>query len=171
MLVGSQEFELLDERESVGQKAARYPERVFRLILYGAYSLGGGKRDNARGRETYRAIVQPTRLGRGRDNPAFRQLFTSRFIPGAMPEQIGWFNDLCRKTTTPEMATHLMEARSRVDVQNLLSRVSVPTLVLHARDDETVPFSQARILAAEIPGAKLALLDSRNHILLEDEPA
>jgi len=151
--------------------ATRHPERVSGLILYGAYPLGWAKRDNVRGVETYRAIVQLTRLGWGQDNPVYRQLFTSRFIPGATPEQIGWFNELCRKTTTPETATELMEARSQVDVEDLLARVEVPTLVIHARDDEAVPFSQARILATEIPGAKLVPLDPRNHILLEDEPA
>jgi pimeloyl-ACP methyl ester carboxylesterase/DNA-binding CsgD family transcriptional regulator len=151
--------------------AARYPERVARLILYGAYALGWARRDDPRDRELHEGIVELTRLGWGQNNPTFRQLFTSRFVPGASAEQIEWFNELCRKTTSPETAVKLMRARSQVDVYDLLPQIRVPTLIVHARDDEAIPFSQARILAGEIPGARLVSLDSRNHILLEQEPA
>ena len=112
-----------------------------------------------------------TRLGWGQDNPVYRQLFTSRFVPDATDEQIKWFNELCRRTTTPEIAARIMDARMYVNVLDLLPRVSVPTLVLHARDDEAVPLSQGRLIASIIPGAKFVELDSRNHILLEHEPA
>jgi DNA-binding NarL/FixJ family response regulator len=151
--------------------AARHPDRIARLILYGAYAFGWGKRDDPRERELHEGIVELARLGWGQDNPVFRQLFTSRFVPGATPEQIGWFNELCSKTTSPDTAVKLMRARAQVDVYELLTQVQVPTLVLHARDDEAIPFSQARILASEIPGARLVSLDSKNHILLEQEPA
>jgi len=151
--------------------AARYPERVARLILYGAYALGWAKRDDPRDRELYEGVVQLTRAGWGQENPIFRQVFTGRFVPGATPEQIGWYNELCRKTTSPETAVKLMRARSQVDVYDVLPQVQAPTLILHARDDEAVPFSQARILAGEIPGARLVELESKNHILLEQEPA
>ena len=151
--------------------AARYPERVARLILYGAYALGWARRDDPHDRELHEGIVELTRLGWGQDNPTFRQLFTSRFVPGATSEQIGWFNELCRKTTSPETAVKLMRARSQVDVYDVLPQIQVPTLIVHARDDEAIPFSQARILAGEIPGARLVSLDSKNHILLEQEPA
>lgn len=151
--------------------AADYPERVSRLILYGAYARGWARRSDPEARERYEAIVKLTQLGWGQSNPVFRQLFTSRFVPEATHEQIEWFNELCRKTTTPEMATKLMRSRGQVDVQALLARVAVPTLVLHARHDEAVPFAEARVLAAEIPGARLIPLESKNHILLESEPA
>lgn len=80
-------------------------------------------------------------------------------------------HELCRRTTTPEIAARIMDARMYVDVVDLLPRVSVPTLVLHARDEEAVPLSQGRLVASSIPGAKCVELDSRNHILLEHEPA
>src|SRR5262249_7550298 len=82
-----------------------------------------------------------------------------------------WFNELCRRTTTPEVATRLLKARGDVNVRDLLSQVRVPTLVLHARHDEIVPFEAGKQLAAEIPNAEFVSLDSRNHILLADEPA
>jgi DNA-binding NarL/FixJ family response regulator len=53
----------------------------------------------------------------------------------------------------------------------LLGQIQVPTLVVHSRDDEVCPVSEAQRLAAGIPGAQFVELDSRNHILLEDEPA
>src|SRR5262249_41406905 len=105
------------------------------------------------------------------ENPVFRQVFTSRFIPGASEAQIGWFNELCRRTSTGEMAARLLEARSTIDVSHLLGEVKTPTLVIHSRADEVCPISHARYAAAEIPGAQFVELDSRNHILLEQEPA
>jgi DNA-binding NarL/FixJ family response regulator len=64
-----------------------------------------------------------------------------------------------------------MEARASVNVVDLLDQVRVPTLVLHARNDEVVPVSEGRLLAGRIAGAEFVELDSRNHILLEGEPA
>jgi DNA-binding CsgD family transcriptional regulator len=116
-------------------------------------------------------LIDLTRLGWGKDNPAFRQVFTSRFIPGATDEQVGWFNDLCRKTTSPEIAARLLESRAAIDVMDLLEGVPVPTLILHSRDDDVIPIAEGHILAAGIPGAQFVELDSKNHILLESEPA
>jgi DNA-binding CsgD family transcriptional regulator len=98
-------------------------------------------------------------------------VFTSRFIPDGTPEQIRWFNDLCLKTTSGEVAARLLEARAHVDIESLLGQVCVPTLVLHARQDAVVPIAEGRLLASSIPGAEFVELDSRNHILLAEEPA
>jgi pimeloyl-ACP methyl ester carboxylesterase/DNA-binding CsgD family transcriptional regulator len=151
--------------------AVEHPERVSRLILYGGYARGWGARPDSEGYRRYRALVELAQLGWGRDNPVFRQLFTAQFAPGAGAEQIQWFNELCQRTTTPEIATRLLAARGDVNVRALLSQVRTPTLVLHARHDEMVPFDAGRVLAAEIPNAEFVQLDSRNHILLSDEPA
>jgi pimeloyl-ACP methyl ester carboxylesterase/DNA-binding CsgD family transcriptional regulator len=151
--------------------ATRYPERVSHLILYGAYSRGWAERDSSDDAQRYRAISELTKLGWGQNNPVYRQLFTARFIPGATQEQFDWFNELCRKTTTPEVATRLMQERGRVNVSELLPQVKVPTLVLHSIDDEAVPFSEGKRLATRIANAQFVQLQSRNHILLEDEPA
>lgn len=150
--------------------AVRHPERVSRLILYGGYAAGWARREDREGLYGYHAIADLIRLGWSKDNPVFRQVFTARFIPEGTVEQIEWFNELCRRTTTPEMAAQLMQARGEVDVTELLPNVMAPTLVVHARHDEVVPFSQGQLLASEIPGAEFVQIDSRNHILLEDEP-
>jgi DNA-binding CsgD family transcriptional regulator len=151
--------------------AARHPERVAKLVLYGGYALGWAKRGDSAGAGRYRALVELAGHGWGSDNPVFRQLFTSRFLPEATAEQIAWFNDLCLKTVPPRNAGRLLEARSQVDVARWLGEVRVPTLVLHARLDDVVPIASGRHLATEIPDAEFVELDSRNHILLEDEPA
>lgn len=151
--------------------AVRYPERVSHLILCGAYARGWGERDNSSEAEKFRAITKLTRLGWGQDNPVYRQLFTSRFVPEGTPEQLDWFNDLCRKTTKPDVAARLLEERTRPNVVDLLPDVSVPTLVMHATYDEVVPLSEGRLLAGKIPNARFVQLDSRNHVLLEHEPA
>ena len=62
-------------------------------------------------------------------------------------------------------------ATGDTDVSALLAQVPVPALVLHSRDDARVPFDQGRRLAAGIPGARFVPLASRNHLILEDEPA
>jgi pimeloyl-ACP methyl ester carboxylesterase len=111
------------------------------------------------------------REGWGKDNPAFRQLFTETFIPGASREQMAWFNDLQKESASPLNASRLHYAFGGVDVSAILREVSVPTLVLHARNDAAVPFEEGRALAAGIPGARFVDLNSANHILLGDEPA
>ncbi len=151
--------------------AVAHPERVSHLILYGCYVQGRAKQNDRALEEATRARIALTRSGWGQNNPVYRQLFTSRFVPGASDEQIRWFNELCRVTATPEMAARIMEFRMTIDETELLSRVSVPTLVLHARGDEAVSPAQSRLIASRIPGATLVELDSRNHILLESEPA
>lgn len=151
--------------------AVRYPERISHLILYGGYARGAFRRDDGDRAVMYSAMIDLVRLGWGSENPTFRQVFTSRFIPKGTDEQLDWFNDLCRKTTNAEIAARLLEARAYVDATDLLEKVQTPTLVIHSRDDDVVPISEGRILATGIPGAQFVELDSANHVLLEHEPA
>src|SRR5215813_8715619 len=151
--------------------AVKHPEMVSKLVLYGGYARGPFRRGDADRASFYQAMIDLVRLEWGSDNSTFRQVFTSRFIPEGTDEQIGWFNDLCRKTLTSEIAAGLVESRTTLDVTALLGKVRAPTLVLHARDDVIAPITEGHILAAGIPGAQFIELDSKNHILLEHEPA
>jgi pimeloyl-ACP methyl ester carboxylesterase/DNA-binding CsgD family transcriptional regulator len=151
--------------------AARHPERVSHLVLYGAFARGWARRDDEVTERLYRAIIDLVRFGWGKDNPAFRQVFTSRFLPGGSDEQIGWFNDLCGKTSSPRMAAALLESRGVVNVVSYLEKIRTPTLVIHARDDQVVPLAEGRLIASGIAGAQFVEVDSKNHILLESEPA
>jgi class 3 adenylate cyclase/pimeloyl-ACP methyl ester carboxylesterase len=150
----------------------RHPERVSHLVLYGGYALGWNKRvRTAAQKEEDAAMLTLMRLGWGKENPAFRQLFTSQFIPGGTKEQADWFNELQRITASGDVAARIYEASGEADVAALLPRVSVPTLVLHARDEARVPFEAGRRMAAGIPGARFVALTGRNHLFLETEPA
>jgi len=152
--------------------AVRHPERVSHLILYGGFAMGWRKRASTEAqREEETAMLTLMRLGWGKENPAFRQLFTSQFVPGGTKEQADWFNELQRLTVSAEMAARIHEANGEVDVTALLPQVRVPTLVMHARDEARVPFEAGRRLAAAIPGARFVALTGRNHLFLESEPA
>jgi pimeloyl-ACP methyl ester carboxylesterase/DNA-binding winged helix-turn-helix (wHTH) protein len=151
--------------------AVRHPERVSHLVLCGAYTKGWRHRGDVQDIEARTALLNLTRLGWGRNNPVFRQLFTTRFIPDAGDAEMKWFNDLQRVSTSPETAARLVDAFSRVDARPLLASVTVPTIVFHAEHDRVVPFDEGRLLAAGIAGAKFVPLPSRNHLLLEGEPA
>ncbi|MET0652176.1 MAG: alpha/beta hydrolase, partial [Hyphomicrobiaceae bacterium] len=151
--------------------AVRHPERVSHLILYGGYARGRRRRGQPGAIEQTDALLTLIRQGWGQENPAFRQIFTSMFIPEATAEQATWFNDLQRMTTSPENAARIREALDDLDVSELLREVRVPTLVLHCREDAVQPFEEGRRLAAGIPGSRFVALDSRNHMILEHEPA
>jgi pimeloyl-ACP methyl ester carboxylesterase/DNA-binding CsgD family transcriptional regulator len=149
--------------------SVRHPEKVSKLVLYGAYARGSLYR--GRTPAEHAALVTLTREGWGRDNPAYRQLFTSQFMPGATAEQMGWFNELQRVSTTGENPARVQEIGSNINVLDRLQHVSTPTLVVHARGDARVPFNEGRQLASLIPQAYLVELDSPNHLTLADEPA
>ena len=110
------------------------------------------------------------KLGWGHDNPAFRQMWTTLYIPDATQEQWQWFNDLHRVSTSPDNAIRLLDELGKIDVVDLLPQVKVPTLVLHRRDDVVVPFENGRLLAAKITGARFVPLEGRNHLVLDHEP-
>src|SRR5262245_56946638 len=150
--------------------AVRHPDRVTMLVLYGCYAEGWGQRGEE-ARRHGQALNELIRQGWGQENPAFRQLFASLFIPDANAEQVRWFSDLMRTTTRPEIAARILDSFGQINVRDLLSKVRVPTMVVHSRADARIPFEQGRLLAAEIPDARFVPLDSRNHILTECEPA
>jgi pimeloyl-ACP methyl ester carboxylesterase/DNA-binding winged helix-turn-helix (wHTH) protein len=151
--------------------ALRHPERVTRLVLYGGFARGRRKRGDSEVIEQSEALATLMRLGWGQENPAFRQVFTSMFIPGGTAEQMQWFNDLQRITASPENAVRLLRSLEDVDIEHLLPGLRVPTLVLHCRDDARVPFEEGRRMAAGIRGARFVALEGCNHLILEREPA
>lgn len=152
--------------------AVAHPERVSHLILHGGYARGRLKRDlrlNPQLRDEAELMNKLAELGWGQENPAFRQFFTTQFIPGGTAEQHRWFNELERVSTSPVNAARFMRVFNEIDVVALLPLVSCPTLVLHAVRDARVPFDEGRLIASEIRGARFVPLESGNHLLLETE--
>ena len=152
--------------------ALRHPERVSHLVLYGGFAVGRFKRPNNTDadRERFAAMAALMKLGWGGDDPTFRQIFTSQMMPTATREQADAFNELQRKSASPECAVRYYETVGNFDIRSLLPRVATPTLVIHVRDDVMVPFELGREIAAGIPGARFIPLPGQNHILLEDDP-
>jgi pimeloyl-ACP methyl ester carboxylesterase/DNA-binding CsgD family transcriptional regulator len=152
--------------------AARHPERVSALVLCGAYARGHAHRGrSAQQQEEAEILLEMIRVGWGTQDPKFRRVFASMFIPEGSSEQIEAFDDLQRVSASPDMAYRLRRLFDGIDVSALCAQVTVPTLVMHARDDGAVPFEEGRVLASLIPGARFVPLEGRNHVLLPGEPA
>ena len=150
--------------------AARHPERVDRLVVYGGYAQGRAHRgeDERKRQEAYVAAI---RAGWSDPNPAFRRIFTMQFLPEGTPGQMAWYDELQRRSTSAENAVRLFRARGMLDVTELAPQVTAPTLVAHGRGDRVAPFAEGRKLATLIPAARLVPLESVNHILLPHERA
>jgi DNA-binding winged helix-turn-helix (wHTH) protein/pimeloyl-ACP methyl ester carboxylesterase len=151
--------------------AAKHPERVSHLVLYGAFAAGLNHVGTPHEKEERHALTSLVRHGWGLKNPAFCKMFTCRFFPEATPEHEEWFDELQRVSTSPENAAKLMERDDEIDVRPLMRRVCVPTVVMHCDRDQAVPPICGQQLAAEIPGARYVSLPSANHLILEAEPA
>lgn len=152
--------------------AIRHPEKVSQLILYGSYARGRLRRDPTPEQiEEIDVFNQLIRLGWGKDHSAFRQVFSTLFLPEGTVEQIQAFNELQRITSTPENAVRIVQEFNNIDVRALAAQINIPTLIMHARGDLRIPIEEGQLLASLIPGARFVALESNNHILLESEPA
>jgi pimeloyl-ACP methyl ester carboxylesterase len=151
--------------------AVRRPERVSRIVLWGAYARGRDRRDpTPREREESQTLIRLVKLGWGREQPAFASVFAALFIPDLDTEKRRSFIELQRVSASPETAAAIVALFDAIDVEELAQRVRAPTLVLHGREDARVPFDEGRRLAASIPGARLVSLDTASHILQAGDP-
>jgi pimeloyl-ACP methyl ester carboxylesterase/DNA-binding CsgD family transcriptional regulator len=150
--------------------AARNPERVSRLVLYGTWSRGRDLRGDAE-TERSRVLGELIRVGWGGAVPAFRQVFSSIYIPSAGEQPKRWYDELQQASSSGETAARLWRSRNSIDVRDTARGVTQPALVLHARHDGAVPYEEGRLLASLLPGTRFVTLESDNHILQEDEPA
>ncbi|WP_226345540.1 alpha/beta fold hydrolase [Agilicoccus flavus] len=148
---------------------ARPPERVAARVRE---HLRRGHRARHRRRPRARGGVRgDDPRGLGPHGPLFRRVFTAMLIPDATEEQMRWVDDLHRRAVSARTAVESRRQRGIADASDVLAAITAPTLVLHSRHERMNDVEYSRILARGIPGARLVLLDSRNHILLEDEPA
>jgi class 3 adenylate cyclase/pimeloyl-ACP methyl ester carboxylesterase len=152
--------------------AARHPDRVSHLILYGSFAVGPNKLPNltAADHERFAAMKTLTKLGWGSDDPTFRQIFTSLLMPTATREQADCFNELQRLSGSSEGAVRYLETAAEIDVREFLPKIKAPTLVMHVRDDRRIPIQMGREVAARIPNARFVTLPGSNHIMLERDP-
>jgi len=171
---GLEEFDLLAISQGAAVAIAyaiRHPEKVRKLILCGGYAMGWAVRRDPDEMARREAMITLSETGWGADNPAYRQLFTNLYIPGASSDQQQWFNEVQRVSASPENAVKLQRIFASIDVRDLLPQVTTPTIVFHARGDMAIPFAAGEFLAANIPNATFIPLESDNHILLENDRA
>lgn len=152
--------------------AVEHPERISHLILYGAYGRGdlaeGATDEDVSSAE---ALLRMTESGWDQDNPGFRRMFATKFIPEASLEELRSFEHVMQLSASAENAVRTLRAMRQFDVLEEAAHLEVPTLVLHCRQDQAVSFEGGRRLAGRIPGARFVPLESKNHILRSDEPA
>jgi pimeloyl-ACP methyl ester carboxylesterase/DNA-binding CsgD family transcriptional regulator len=152
--------------------AARHPERVSQLLLYGTYARGNFMRpERPREAAAAQVFVDMARLGWGIDDQEFMQVWASLFQPGGGLEHVRTWTELQRRAVSAENAAAFFEAAFRTDVQEDARRVACPTLVVHATKDKAVHIEEGRRVASLIPDARFVELDSANHMLLPEEPA
>jgi len=150
----------------------RHPTQVSQLVLCNCPARGKLARAmTAQDFEEAELQLKVIELGWPNDNPAYGQFFTALHMADASPDLLRSYNDILRLTASRTTAIEVIRACLRTDVRELAPKIDCPTLVLHARGNSVIPFDEGRTLAALIPGARFAPLESRNHILVETERA
>lgn len=147
------------------------PDKVSHLILFGAYVAGWKIDTSPEEIKRREAIITLTEAGWGQDNPAYRQIFSSTFMPSANKEELDWFNEFQRQTTSPENAARFLTVFGDIDVRHQLAKINVPTLVIHSLGDQRIPLHVGQDIAAQIPNAEFIGLQSDGHLLLGREAA
>lgn len=172
--LGLEKFPLLGISQGCAvsiEYAVRHPERVSGLVLVSGYATGWRIGASDEEKERREAVLTLTKHGWGTHNRAYRHIFSQTFMPDAKAEDLEWFDEFQRQCTSPENAVRFQNAFADIDVRESLAKVTVPTIVFHSHDDQRVSLQQGRELAIGIPNARFVPLESRNHILLDHEPA
>jgi len=150
--------------------AARHPERLTRLALYGSYAsaMTEASAEELELDDAFQALIK---VGWARPTSEFRRVFTTLMIPGATEEQMRWLDELQRMATDTDTALVARSQRRYDDSRHRLPELELPTLVVHSRGDQMNEFEHSRYLAAHLHDSRLVALESDNHIVLADEPA
>ena len=148
--------------------AYRHPERVKGLIFLGGFAQGANKRPSTNPSQTDLEI-QMIQTGWDSDIPAFRQFFANTMIPDSNQAEKDSFDQLMQLSTSAEKAAAISRVNAQIDVTNRLGQITLPTLIMHSRGDQRVPMDQSQIMADKMPNARFVPLDSKNHLILEQD--
>jgi pimeloyl-ACP methyl ester carboxylesterase/DNA-binding NarL/FixJ family response regulator len=136
--------------------AATYPQRVRSLVLYGSYA------------HFHSAVMGEDELQRFIAN-AEKDWGTGASLGNFAPSRVGdphfrtWWARFERLSVSPSAAVALARMNAGIDVRDVLARVTVPTLVIHRRDDARVAVEAGRAVARAIAGAHYVELAGRDH--------
>ena len=170
---GFEKFALLGHSQGAAiaiDYCVRHPERVSKLVLLGGYARGALKRDPSPEKiAELEALLRLIELGWGRDDPSYRQIFSTQFVPGGSLEQINSMSEMQRRSTTAPNAVLAIREIFSIDVRAAAAQLRCPTLIVHARGDRRAPFDEGLMLAGMIPNARMVILESDNHILVPQD--
>ena len=152
--------------------AARHPDRVSHLVLYGACARGLLKRNPpAKVVDAAQAMLKAAELGWGGNSSSFRQIFISQMLHDASAEQQRAVDEAQRLTISGANAVRFIKEVFEIDARDAAPKIQCPTLVFHAKEDPCFPFEEGRLLASLIPNARFVPLASKNHLPFETEAA
>lgn len=142
--------------------AARYPERIDRLILFGSYAKRLRSDDYP---------WAPTMEERLAQSEAHEQTWgdpikiAEYYAPSRADDHafIEWMGRWLRLSASPKAAAALNNASSYIDVTNVLSDIRAPTLLLYRLEDQDVKIEEGRYIASKIPDATLVELHGADH--------
>ena len=149
--------------------AIRHPERVSHLTLYAPLVTGWHGRESANAKQ-WQSIEQLVAMGWGQSSNAFAAMFAHLFLPDASHEQREWYAQLQRKSASTEVATRFMTVLGELSAFKRLKLIQVPALVIQIAREQVIDPMGVPGIASEIPNSTFESIDSRNHILLNDEP-
>jgi DNA-binding SARP family transcriptional activator/pimeloyl-ACP methyl ester carboxylesterase len=141
--------------------AADHPDRVAGLILYASLAKGSAARDYPHALQADQYDIWLRQLVSGWGSAAGLKTFAPSLAGDARTR--AWWAGLLRAASSPGAIKGVLEALRDTDVRHLLGRISVPTLVLHRRDDRAVRIGAGRYLASHIPKAQFVELDGADH--------
>ena len=150
--------------------AARYPERVSKLILAGGFLQGPRVANVPEALEFADAIETSIRYGWQKPESHFRQLLCRSLLPEGSEEDFRELDELQMASCDVEDIQAIVDHVHTIDVAEEAKQVRAPTLILHATN-EMIPMIAARQIAATIPNSKIVELESRNHLIQAKEPA
>ena len=142
--------------------AARHPERVKRMALFG----GSGRGWNAMSARQTQALLSLIE----QDWDVFADTAAHQWMGWAAGEAGRATADAIREAVTPQIARATLQAASATDVTELLPDVAAPTLVLHRRDMSQIPVDVSRSLAEGMPRGRLVMLDGAQPTLFMGDP-
>tara|TARA_B100000927_G_scaffold279455_1_gene263056 strand:- start:83 stop:820 length:738 start_codon:yes stop_codon:yes gene_type:complete len=149
--------------------AYKNPEKVTHLILSGGFARGRAKRGTPDFDKKLELEKNMILNGWENENPAFRQFFTSTMIPDGTKEQMDSFNNVMKISTSAKNAVRIQSTNDQIDVSDLLPLLDIPTLIFHNINDERVPISESKFMAANIKNSKFVPLKGNNHVILEGD--